>query len=104
MKKPSFYMSAYLIYVICSAINFPSFGWNWDPSQLPIPFYSSQWWDVNYKKHIYDLCGYFLSPLHNIIFGYTPYKISKEAMATLKYISKWYMETILYIYQSLREI
>jgi hypothetical protein len=27
MKKPSFYMSAYLIDAICSTIHFPSFGW-----------------------------------------------------------------------------
>jgi hypothetical protein len=50
-----------------------------------------QIWDVNYKKHIYDICDYFLAPLHTIIFGYTPYRISKESMATLKDIADWYM-------------
>jgi hypothetical protein len=28
MKKPSFYMSTYLIDAICSTIHFPAFGWN----------------------------------------------------------------------------
>jgi hypothetical protein len=32
-----------------------------------------------------------LLPLHTISFGYTPYKISQEALATLKNIADWYM-------------
>jgi hypothetical protein len=91
MKNPSFYMSAYLIDVVCSSIQFPTFGWSWDQNQPLVHVYCSELWEVNYKKHIYDICDFFLAPLHTIIFGYPTYRISKESMATLKDIADWYM-------------
>jgi hypothetical protein len=39
MKKPRFFMSSYLIDVICSSIHFPAFIWDWNPIQPPVHVY-----------------------------------------------------------------
>jgi hypothetical protein len=41
MKNPRFYMSTYLIDVVCVAHKFLPFNWAWNPSQAPIHVYYS---------------------------------------------------------------
>jgi hypothetical protein len=53
--------------------------------------YYLELWDVNYKRYIYNICDFFLTPLHIIIFGYSTYRLSKEAMAGMKGITYWYL-------------
>jgi hypothetical protein len=72
MKNPGFYMSSYLIDAICSTNSFPAFSWAWTPDQSPIHLYCSQLWEVNCKEHFYEICDYFLAPLHKAIFGIFP--------------------------------
>jgi hypothetical protein len=72
-------------------MKFPSLGWNWDQGQPPLYIYCSYLWDINYKKYIYGMCDYFLSPLHTIMFGYSLYKISMGAMKGMKEIEKQYL-------------
>jgi hypothetical protein len=91
MKKPTFYMSAYLTYAICSSVQFPAFGWDLNQDQPLIHVYFSELWDANYKRYIYDICDFFLAPLHIIIFCYSAYKLSKEAMVGIKGIEDWYL-------------
>jgi hypothetical protein len=91
MKKPSFYMSAYLGDAILSSIEFPTFGWIWDQDKLSIHAYCSYLWDINYNKYIYDICDCFLAPLHIIRSGYAPHRISREAIAYMKTIIDWYL-------------
>jgi hypothetical protein len=91
MRKPCFYMSSYLIDVVCSSIPFPNLGWNWDLDHPPVHVYCSEIWDINYKSHFYDICDNFLSPLYTIIFGFPRYKISSEAREGMKGIVDWYL-------------
>jgi hypothetical protein len=90
-EKPGFYMTTYLIDAVCVAHIFPSFNWVWDSSKAPIHEYFSQLWEVNYKNHLYDICDYFMAPLHKIIFGVHPHRISPGAIKDLKGIGDWYM-------------
>jgi hypothetical protein len=76
MKNPGFYMSTYLIDVVCATNSFPIFNWSWTSDKGPIHFYCSQLWEVNCKIFFYDICDYFLSPLHKAIFGLFPHRIS----------------------------
>jgi hypothetical protein len=50
MKNLGFYMSSYLIDVVCSANSFPAFNWAWTPDHGPIHLYCSQLWEVNCKE------------------------------------------------------
>jgi hypothetical protein len=84
MKNPGFYMSSYLIDVICVANCFPSFNWAWTPDQGPVHVYCSQLWEANCKEHFYDICDHFLTPLHKAIFGSYPHRISPGAIKSLK--------------------
>jgi hypothetical protein len=91
MKKPCFYMSAYLIDAIYSSIQFPALDGIGTKINLLVHIYCSNLWNINYKKYLYNICDYFLAPLYTIIFGFPRYKISKEAMAGMKGIEYWYL-------------
>jgi hypothetical protein len=84
MRKPCFYMSSYLIDAICSSIQFTDLGWNWDQNQPPIHVYFSKLWSINYKRHFYDICNLFLSPLYTILFGFPRHMISIESRTGMK--------------------
>jgi hypothetical protein len=91
MKNPSFYMTTYLIDAICVAHVFPSFNWAWNSSKSPIHVYCSQLLEVNFKNHFYDICDYFLAPLHKDIFWVHSHRISPGAIRALKEIGDWYI-------------
>jgi hypothetical protein len=61
MKKPYFYMSAYLIDSICSFVQFVDLRWNWDQDQPPVHMYCSELWSINYKRYFYDIYNHFLA-------------------------------------------
>jgi hypothetical protein len=86
MKNPEFYMSSYLIDVVCATNSFPTFNWAWTPKKGPIHWYCSQLWECNCKKYFYDICDYFHTPLHKAIFGLFPHIISPGALKGLKEI------------------
>jgi hypothetical protein len=92
MKNHGFYMTTYLIDAICVAHRFPTFKWAWSPDQIPIHVYFSQLWEENYKEHIYDICDYFLAPLHKSIFRFHPHIGIPGAIKSLKEIGDWYMK------------
>jgi hypothetical protein len=85
-------MSSYIIDAICSANSFPAFNWAWTPNQIPIHIYCSQLWEANCKEHFYEICDYFLAPLHKAIFGFFPHRISPGAIKSLRGIGDWYMK------------
>jgi hypothetical protein len=91
MKKPCFYMSTYLIDVICSSTPFPNLGWNWDMDHPHVHVYCSELWDIKYKRYFYDICDHFLSPLYTISFWFLRYRISNESRYGMKGIVDWYI-------------
>jgi hypothetical protein len=59
--------------------------------QIPIHVYCFQLWKVNCKEYFYEICDYFLTPLHKDIFGFHPHMISLGAIKSLQEIGDWYM-------------
>jgi hypothetical protein len=103
MKNHNFYMSSYLIDIVCATNSFPAFNWAWTQKKGLIHLYCSQLWEANCKKYFYDICDYFLAPLHKAIFGLFPHKISPGALKGLKEIRDWYMKkyyTYIWIYRA----
>jgi hypothetical protein len=62
-----------------------------EPRPTPIHEYCYQLCEVNFKNHFYDICDYFLTPLHKAIFGLHPHQISPRAIKALQKVGYWYM-------------
>jgi hypothetical protein len=92
MNNPIFYISTYLIDAICVTNRFPSFSWAWSLYQSLIHIYCLLLWKVNCKYFFYDICDYFLTPIHKAIFGFHPHRISPGAIKSLREIGDWYMK------------
>jgi hypothetical protein len=88
LKNPSFYMYAYLIDVICSSI--PFLQWVGTGTLIyPLCIYNCcELWESNYKKHVYDICDHFITPMFFIIFNKPLQKLSQGAIEALKDIGK----------------
>jgi hypothetical protein len=69
-----FYMSSYLIDVICATRYFLVFNWAWTLDQGLVHVYYSQLWEAKYKEHSY------------------PHRISPGAIKSMNGIEDWYMK------------
>ena len=86
---PPFYMSAYIMDVICFTSYFPTMGWKWttqDP--LPIHVYHSMLWDSKYKNHFYKVYHGFMLHLFQVVFNEKAPRLSKEAQVDFSSIGK----------------
>ena len=54
--KPSFYMSAYLLDMVCAMIEFPELKLKWGITPTPIHELFSMLWVDNYIPHFYAIC------------------------------------------------
>ena len=53
-KDHQFFMSSYLMNVMCASLDFPSLGWNWESNLPSIYVYCKMLWENKYKED-YDL-------------------------------------------------
>jgi hypothetical protein len=60
-----FFMSSYLIDVVCAITPFPLMKWSWSLYEKPIHIYCSVLWNKKCKNHFYDICE-FSWPLYMI--------------------------------------
>lgn len=88
---PSFYMSAYIMDVICFSFYFPSMGWKWtleDPT--PIHLYHDILWESKYQSHFYRICNKVMLTLYKAIFYRNTPKLSQEAMTDFTVVGSWF--------------
>jgi hypothetical protein len=91
----SFYMSAYIMDAICFMTHFPLMNWSWNVSCLePVHKYHSALSEENAKDVFYDVCHFFIIPLHKIFFGCKPPRISDVIIESLKSVADWFIEEI----------
>jgi hypothetical protein len=89
----SFYMSAYIMDVICYMTPFPLMNWSWNPDCIePIHDYHSKLWKENVKEFFYEVCHYVVIHVHKILDGCAPPRISKKIVENLKAIADWFIE------------
>jgi hypothetical protein len=92
-KPAPFYMSAYLMDVVCFMTPFPLMGWSWTPTNAePIHLYHSKLWEDKEKDFFYEICNYVVVPMHIAIYGCPPPRISDQIVANLGKIADWYIE------------
>jgi hypothetical protein len=92
-QPASFYMSAYVMDAICYMTPFPLMNWSWNPTCAePIHFYHSKLWEEKVKDFFYEICHYVVIPVHQILYGYPPPRISEQIMGNLKTVADWFIE------------
>jgi hypothetical protein len=92
-KPTPFYMSAYIMDVICFMIPFPLMGWRWTPTNIePIHFYHSNLCEDKEKYFFYEIYNYVVVSMHITIYGFPPPRILDKIVANLGKIVDWYID------------
>jgi hypothetical protein len=74
---------------------FCTFNWSLTPIITePIHFYHSKLWEENEKDSFYEICHNVVIPIHEIIYGQPPPRISEQIIGNLGAIADWYIEEI----------
>ena len=60
LRKPTFYLSVYVMDFFCTTFPFPTMGWNWMRVGPSIHIYCSTLWEDNLIPFIYDICDHFI--------------------------------------------
>jgi hypothetical protein len=87
-----FFMSGYLIDVVCAKTHFPMMCWNWSISQDPVHIYCSKLWAINCKNYFYEICDNFMIPLYILLKNQTAPRFTQEAMNAIKEIGDWFLD------------
>jgi hypothetical protein len=89
----AFYMSAYIMDAICFSTPFPLMNWSWNPTYPePIHEYNSKIWEENAKDSFYEICHFVVIPLHYMLYGCVPPRISELVTGNLKAVVDWFIE------------
>jgi hypothetical protein len=68
-------------------------NWSWNPACTEtIHVYHSKLWEENVKDLFYEICHYVVIPVHQILYGYSPPRISEQVMENLKTVVDWFIE------------
>jgi hypothetical protein len=92
-RPVAFYMSAYIMDTICFTTPFALMNWSWNPAcPEPIHEYHSKLWEENAKDSFYEICHFVVIPVHQMMFGCAPPRISKSVIGNLKAVVDWFIE------------
>jgi hypothetical protein len=92
-KASSFFMSTYIMDIICSMTPFPLMTWSWTPTEdEPIHVYHAKLWENKAENFVYEIFNWVMVPLHVVIFGNLPPQISNNIVTNLSSIADWYVE------------
>jgi hypothetical protein len=92
-KPASFFMSTYIMDVVCFMTPFPLMGWNSTPTNVEtIHVYHSKLWEDKEKDFFYEIYNWVVVSMHTIIYGCPPSRISDKTVANLGKIVDWYIE------------
>jgi hypothetical protein len=92
-KPTQFFMSAYIMDVVCFMTPFPLMDWSWTPNSVePIHIYHSKLWEEKEKDFLYEICNWVVVSMHTAIYGYPPPRISDKIVTNLGRIVDWYIE------------
>lgn len=90
-SKPSFFMYAYLLDMVCTMIEFPELKLKWGVNPTPIYELFSMLWSGNYIPHLYTICDRIMPRVYLTLFNEVPPRISQEAAATIRLFGHWYL-------------
>ena len=68
-KDHQFYMSTYLMDVMCASLEFPSLEWKWEPSLPSVHVYCKMLWENKYKEDYDQIYNTLFPTLYETLFG-----------------------------------
>jgi hypothetical protein len=87
-KIASFFMSAYIMDVVCFLTPFPLMSWTWTPAEHePIHVYHEKLWENKAADFVYEIFNRVMVPLHVTIFGHPPPRILDNIVTNLSNIA-----------------
>jgi len=78
-ETPSFYMSFYLLDVICAKKFFTRMKLSWNSFEIPVHVYFSILWENRYKKSYYLICDQFITHIYSLFLKKECPRLSDEA-------------------------
>ena len=97
-RKPTFYLSGYVMDVFCATSSFPTMGWDWTKTSPLVHMYSSTLWEDNFIPHIYEICDQFIGSMYEKKFKGDAPTFSERAKALISLMGDWYVgESFSYI-------
>ena len=63
-KKHQFFMSSYILDVICANREYPSLGWKWESNLSPIHVYCKMLWENKYNEDYAFICNGLFSTIY----------------------------------------
>lgn len=96
---PPFFMSAYLMDVVCFCSQFPNMGWKWTiQNPLPIHVYHKILWESKFNPHFYKIYQGIMLPIHKTIFDRMAPRFFEEAKIDILLVVRWFNDkTFTYI-------
>jgi hypothetical protein len=93
-RQPTqFFMSAYIMDIVCFITLFPPMDWSWTPNSAePIHIYHSKLWEEKEKEFFYEICNWVVVSMHTAIYVCPPPIISDKIVTNLGRIEDWYIE------------
>lgn len=90
-QPPEFYMSSYLLDVVCSRCHFEHWSCNWDSSVSQLVHYHYKvFWDTAYRAALDIISKTFIIPLYQLLFGEEPPCMLKRPMRTVVKVAHWF--------------
>ena len=96
-KEHQFYMSTYLMNVMCASLEFPSLGWKWESNFPSIHVYCKMLWETKYKEDYEVICNKLFPTLYQVLFGEEAPCMSHKGQEIVKEYGDWYMTPIKFI-------
>ena len=90
-KEHKFYMTSYLLYVMCASGKYPSLGWKWNRDLPSIHVYCKLIWENKYKEDYERICNGLFSLIYQIIFNEEAPCLSLEGQKVVQNYGDWYM-------------
>ena len=90
-KEHQFYMSTYLMDVMCANLEFLSLEWKWEPSFPSVHVYRKMLWENKYKEDYDQICNKFFPTLYQALFEEETPCLSPEGQEIVKELGDWYM-------------
>ena len=85
-KKHQFYMSLYILYVMCASREYPYLSWRWKPNLLSIHVYYKMLWENKYNEDYQWISNDLFSPIYWVLFGKEEPRLSLEGKKYFKSI------------------
>ena len=83
-KENQFYMSTYLMNVMCASLEFPTLSWKWESSLPSIHVYCKMLWEKKYKEDYEMICKKLFLTLYQVLFGEEAPCLSPEGKEIVK--------------------